>query len=341
LANIRDVARRAGVAPITASRVLNNSGYASHDTRARVEAAAAELGYVTNRLASSLRLKRTHTLALVLTDITNPFWTTVARGVMDAAAGENYSVLVCNTDENEQKEDQHVRMLLERQVDGFLLVPASHTSHTAVFIHAQGTPAVVLDRHLPGAPADTVRCDSEGGAFQLVQLLLQRGYRRIVALTGPRHISTAEDRARGYQRAMREAGLQEDIRLHYGHFTQVSGYEMTLQALEDRPDAIFAANNFIAIGAARALQETGRRIPQDIALAGFDDLPSLLVNPFLTVAAQPAYQMGQQAAGLLLARLSGAAPQDFQEIVLPCEVIERASTAGSSSPVGQDGTGTN
>jgi LacI family transcriptional regulator len=333
LANIRDVARRAGVAPITASRVLNNSGYASHETRTRVEAAAAELGYVTNRLASSLRLKRTHTLALVLTDITNPFWTTVARGVMDAAAGENYSVLVCNTDENEQKEDQHVRMLLERQVDGFLLVPASHTSHTAAFVNAQGTPVVVLDRYLPGAPADTVRCDSEGGAFQLVQLLLQRGYRRIVTLTGPRHISTAEDRARGYQRAMREAGLQEDIRVHYGHFTQISGYEMTLQALEDEPDAIFAANNFIAIGAARALQETGRRVPQDIALAGFDDLPSLLVNPFLTVAAQPAYQMGQQAAGLLLARLSGTATQSFQEIVLPCEVIERASTAGSSSPV--------
>jgi LacI family transcriptional regulator len=331
LANIRDVARKAGVAPITASRVLNRSGYASDETRARVEAAAAELGYVANRLASSLRLKRTYTLALVLTDITNPFWTTVARGVMDAAAVENYSVVICNTDENEQKEDQYVRMLLERQVDGFMLVPACATPETATFIGMQGTPVVLLDRLIPGAPADTVRCDSERGAYELVKLLLERGHRRIAALTGPAHIPTAEDRMRGYRRAMTEAGLPDDISGYYGQFTQASGYEMAILALQLRPSAIFAANNFIAIGALRALQDSGQRVPQDVALAGFDDLPSLIVNPFLTVAAQPAYQMGQQAAQLLLARLSGQAPQEFQEIVLPAEIIERASTGGLSN----------
>jgi LacI family transcriptional regulator len=329
LANIRDVARKAGVAPITASRVLNGSGYASQDTRARVEAAAAELGYVTNRLASSLRLKRTFTLALVLTDITNPFWTTVARGVMDAAAMQNYSVLICNTDENEEKEDQHVRMLLEQQVDGFMLVPASANFQTTTFIHAQGTPVVLLDRSIPGAPADTVRCDSERGAYDLVRLLLERGHRRIAAITGPAHIPTAEDRLHGYRRAMSEAGL-DDTSVYYGQFTQASGYEMAVQALQHNPTAIFAANNFIAIGALRALQDSGRRVPEDVALAGFDDLPSLIVNPFLTVAAQPAYQMGQLAAQRLLARLSSVVPLEFQEIVLPAEIIERASTGAVS-----------
>jgi LacI family transcriptional regulator len=327
---IRDVAKRAGVAPITVSRVINNSGYASQETRARVEAAVAELGYVPNTLARSLRSRRTNTLALVLTDITNPFWTTVARGVEDTASDAGFNVIFCNTDESEAEQHKYLRVLLQKQVDGVLLVPARSTSEPIEFIQEQRTPVVVLDRWVPDARADVVRCDSEGGAYQLVRLLLSLGHRRIALLSGPPGVSTAEDRIAGYRRALAEAGLRGGAELvHDGEFTQASGYEMARQALaaKPRPTALFAGNNFIAIGALRALRDAGLGVPEDVALVGFDDLPAaLVIEPFLTVAAQPAYEMGQRATALLLARLSGQAPEAYQEIVLPTEVIVRQSS---------------
>lgn len=327
---IRDVAERAGVSPITVSRVINNSGYVSQETRSRVEAAIAELQYVPNSLARSLRFKRTHTLALVLTDITNPFWTTVARGVEDAASQCGFNVILCNTDENEAKQSEYLHVLLQKQVDGFLLVPARSTPEPITLIQSQKVPAVVLDRQVPGAQVDIVRGDSEGGAYQLVQLLLSLGHRRIAMLSGPVSISTAADRVSGYRRALQEAGLEAQAELIcYGEYTQESGYQMARKALSlmPRPTALFAANNFIAIGALRALREMGIRVPEDMALVSFDDIPpAFVIEPFLTVAAQPAYEMGRRATELLLARLSGQAPPEYQEIVLPTEIIVRRSS---------------
>jgi LacI family transcriptional regulator len=318
------------VSPITVSRVINNSGYVSQETRSRVEAAIAELQYVPNSLARSLRFKRTHTLALVLTDITNPFWTTVARGVEDAASQCGFNVILCNTDENEAKQSEYLNVLLQKQVDGFLLVPARSTPDPIVLIQSQKVPTVVLDRQVPGAQVDIVRGDSEGGAYQLVRLLLSLGHRRIAMLSGPVSISTAADRVTGYHRALHEVGLEAQAELIcYGEYTQESGYQMAQKALSltPRPTALFAANNFIAIGALRALREVGMRVPEDMALVSFDDIPpAFVIEPFLTVAAQPAYEMGHRATELLLARLSGQAPPECQEIVLPTEIIVRRSS---------------
>jgi LacI family transcriptional regulator len=330
MATIRDVAKQAGVAPITVSRVVNNSGYVSEKTRARVEAAIADLGYVPNVLARSLRSRRTDTLALILSDISNPFWTTVARGVEDAASDAGFNVILCNTDESEVEQDKYLRVLLQKQVDGVLLVPARSTLGPIQFVQSQDTPVVVLDRLIPDAQADTVRCDSEGGAHQLTRLLLSLGHRRIAVLSGPQGVSTAEDRVAGYRRALTEAGLGVDPALVYhGQFSLESGYTMTQQvlAVTPRPSGLFAGNNFIAIGALRALRDAGLQVPEDLAMVGFDDLPAdLVVDPFLTVAAQPAYEMGRQATELLLARLSGEAPEAYREIVLPTAIIVRRSS---------------
>ncbi|HEX7976242.1 MAG TPA: LacI family DNA-binding transcriptional regulator [Anaerolineales bacterium] len=330
MTTILDVAKRAGVAPITVSRVINHSGYFSQQTLERVEAAVAELGYVPNTLARSLRSKRTNTLALVITDITNPFFTSIARGVEDAASDAGFAVIFCNTDESEAEEQKYVRVLLQKKVDGMLLVPARSSAQSVEFIHKQNTPVVVLDRRIPEAKTDVVRCDSEGGAYQLVHLLLSLGHQQIAILSGPRGVSTAEDRVTGYERALAEAGLKDESRqVYYGEYTQSSGYEMAKQALaaNPRPTALFAANNFIAIGALRALRAFGLRVPEDMSLVGFDDLPpSLVTFPFLTVAAQPAYEMGQKATELLLSRLNENMPGAFQEIVLPTEVIVRQSS---------------
>ena len=343
---MRDVAKLAGVAPITVSRVINDTGYISPETRARVEAAIGELGYVPNTLARSLRSRQTGMLALVLTDVTNPFFTTVARGVEDAASDAGFNLILCNTDESKAKQDKYVQVLLQKQVDGVLLVPARGDAESIRHIRKQGVPVVLLDRRLSRAKSndydydyvdvdvdvvvDVVRCDSKDGACELVRLLTSLGHRRIAMLSGPPEVSTAEDRLQGYRQALREAGLTIEAELvHYGEFTVSSGYEMARQALADapRPTALFAGNNFIAIGALKALRDLQLQVPDDLAMVGFDDLPSgLVVDPFLTAAVQPAYEMGRRATTLLLDRLARAPGEARQEIVLPTEIVIRKSS---------------
>jgi len=326
--NIRDVARRAGVAPITVSRVVNRSGYVTSTLRERVEAAITELGYVPNTLARSLRSRRTHTLALLVTDITNPFFTTIARGVEDAASAAGFMLVLCNTDEQATKEQAYLQMLLRKRIDGVLLVPAGD-AQSLHMIQQQGIPVVVLDRRIEGSQVDVVRCNSEGGAYELGRLLISYGHRRVAVLAGPQGVSTAEDRVRGFQRAMAESGIEDQAQIYYGDFTQKSGSTMTQQALSahPQPTAFFAANNFLAIGALNALHTAGFRVPEDIALVGFDDLPpALLPFPFLTVAYQPAYEMGRRAVQLLLDRIEKPSGNACQEIVLDCELIVRRSS---------------
>jgi LacI family transcriptional regulator len=329
MTTIRDVARRAGVAPITVSRVINNSGYVSEKTRQRVEEAIAELKYVPNALAQGLRFSKTNVIALVLSDVTNPFWTTVARGTEDAASEENYSVILCNTDENVAKQVKYVELLLQRQVDGFLLVPAPNTIETVRLIQQQKVSLVILDRQLSGVSADIVRGDSEGGAYELTHYLIELGHRRIAILSGPEATSTSTQRVAGYRRALGDAKLKVDPELiSYGRFYQDSGYERTKQllTLSRQPTALFAGNNFIAIGVMKALYESGLHIPTDISVVGFDDLPpGLLVQPFLTVAAQPAYEMGYRATKVLLERIANSGDPSYQEIVLPTQLVIRRS----------------
>jgi LacI family transcriptional regulator len=329
MSTIRDVARRAGVAPITVSRVINNSGYVSERTRQRVEKAIAELKYVPNALAQGLRFNKTNVIALVLSDVTNPFWTTVARGTEDAANEENYSIILCNTDEDVAKQDKYVQLLLRRQVDGFLLVPASNTIDTIRLIQQQRVSLVILDRQLSGVSADIVRGNSESGAYELTRYLTGLGHRRIAILSGPETTSTSTQRVAGYKRALEDAHLKVDSELiSYGKFYQDSGYERTMKllALSRRPTALFAGNNFIAIGMMKALYESSLRIPEDMSVVGFDDLPpGLLVQPFLTVAAQPAYEMGYRATKLLLERIANAGEPSYQEIVLPTQLVIRQS----------------
>lgn len=188
---------------------------------------------------------------------------------------------------------------------------------------------VLLDRSVSGVQTDLVHCDSKEGAYQLVKHLVELGHEQISIITGPEGVSTSDDRIAGYLQALSEAGLSDNQRIYFGTFTQASGYELTTQTIAENPapTAIFGANNFISIGILKALRDAAIPVPEEIAVVGFDDLPTaLIVDPFLTVAAQPAYKMGQKATELLLTRLSGESPDDFQEIILPTEIIERQSS---------------
>ncbi len=329
MADIRDVAKRAGVAPITVSRVINNSGYISQGTRERVKAAVTELGYVPNTLARGLRSKRTTTLALVVTDIANPYFTLMARGVEDAAGASNYSVIYCNTDESEAKEEKYANLLAQRQVDGVLLVPSCGNVKTIKFLLSNEIAVVALDRRVEGVKIDSVRSDSQDGAERLTHLLIGLGHKRIAMITGPNYVSTSVDRVVGYQQALAKAGLSENGLVYYGAFNQESGYKLTGQAMahSPKPTALFGANNFITIGIIKALQDLKLRVPGDVSVVGFDDLPeAMLLSPFLTVAAQPAYEMGRMATELLLKRISGELSGRCQTLVLQTQVIERGST---------------
>jgi LacI family transcriptional regulator len=334
---IRDVAKRAGVATMTVSRVLNNSGYVSEATRTKVEAAIAELGYVPNMLGPSLRFNQTNTLALVLTDITNPFWTTVARGVEDAAQEKGYSVILCNTDESIQKQSQYLTMLLKRRIDGILFVPADNKSEPVRLIQEQRVDVVLLDRNVPDVPVDSVRGDSFGGAYQLAQHLVELGHKHIAVLSGPKTISTSLDRVAGFRQAMEEVGLNHNLdNVYWGSFSQNMGCEIAEQALKaiPRPTAFLAVNNFIANSALQTFSQAGLRVPEDVSLVSFDDIPAIINPvPFLTVAVQPAYEMGYQATQLLLARLLKKGPKDYQEIILPTKIFIRQSSAPPISTV--------
>ena len=332
MATIQDVAKRAGVAPITVSRVVNNNGYVSEEKRRRVEAAVLELHYIPNALGPSLRSKRTQTLAVVLSDITNPFWTTVARGIEDTANLNGYHLIIGNTDESLEKQNDYLTFLMKKQVDGFLVVPASLSPLT--LLTDRQIPLVVLDRRIPGDDVDSIRCNSVGGAYQLTQHVLGLGHKSIAIISGRQDHSTALDRVHGARLAVEEAGVDDaTLKVYWGEFTQASGYDYTKQLLQadPRPTAIFATNNFIAIGVMQCLRERGLDVPGDISVVAFDDLPiAITIDPFFTVAAQPAYEMGKRATQLLLARLAGDVSTKPQEIVLPVEIIVRKSSGKPS-----------
>lgn len=328
---IHDVAKKAGVAPITVSRVVNNSGYVSDTVRAKVNSAIDELGYVPNIIARSLRSKRTNTIALVVTDITNPFFNILVRGVEDAAFEVGFNVIICNTDESQEQEENYIQLLLQKQVDGILLVPADTYSESIQFIQKRKTPLVIVDRCVEGGGVDIVRGDSEGGAYQLTKFLIDLGHKRITLMSGPEQVSTSIDRVNGYKKAMLEYGLDDYIDFFYGKYSQESGANITRKVFSRsiKPTAIFGGNNLVSIGSMSALREMGYKIPDDVAVVSFDDIPeNLSYFPFMTVIAQPPYEIGQKATQVLISRIKDGdeSHQEFQEIVFPVELIVRESS---------------
>lgn len=329
MSTISDVAKRAGVAPVTVSRVINNAPNVSVSTREKVQQAIKALGYVPSGAAQSLRSKRTRSLALLVSDITNAFWTTVARGVEDAAQSHNYSILLCNTDESKAKQQRYLDVVISQRVDGVIIAPYDSDAENLINLRRRNISTVVIDRQISGWDVDTVIGDSISGARALTQHLISLNHKRIAVISGPENTSTSKDRLAGYQIALNQTGIPfEPDLIKYGEFRSASGEQLTLELLDSaqKPTAIFAANNVIAMGVVDALEKLGLRVPQDIALVCFDDLPNTShFFPFLTVAVQPAYEMGINAAQLLLSRLEAEVNLQPRHVVLPTRLIIRHS----------------
>ncbi|PMQ01963.1 MAG: LacI family transcriptional regulator [Dictyoglomus sp. NZ13-RE01] len=336
MVTIHDVAKKAGVSVMTVSRVINGKRNVKQSTRERVLKAIEELGYVPNSIARSLTLKKTATIGLVISDITNPFFTTIARGVEDTAIAKHFTVILCNTDENPDKELMYIEVLSRNKVDGLIFTSASGRKSPLKSVFLRNIPLVLIDRTIEGLDdVDIVRGDSIEGAYLLTKHLLDLGHRRIGIVVGSKHISTAVDRIEGYKRAFREYNIPIDESLikinENSKFSKEDGYRLTkeLLSLKEPPTAIFGGNNLMAIGAILAIREMGLKIPDDISLVSFDDVESLSeVYPFLTVVKQPAYTMGVLATELLIRRIENKDKiKEKREILLKPELIIRSSTA--------------
>ncbi|MBC7320565.1 LacI family DNA-binding transcriptional regulator [bacterium] len=333
MATIKDVAERAGVSVMTVSRVINNSRYVSQETREKVERAMKELGYVPNALAHGLITKRTHVLGLIVSDITNPFFTTIARGVEDTAIKNGFNIILCNTDEDVEKEEKYIDLLLRKRVEGIILSPADCNKRDGIErIIMRNVPLVLIDRCIDGLNLDCVYSDSISGAYELTKYLVSLGHKRIGIIVGPRRISTARDRIEGYKKALQEAGIPIDEALiRWGEkYSREDGYKNTkeLLATNSPPTAIFGGNRLITVGILKAIRELGLKIPDDISVVSFDEVEDMSVtNPFLTVVSQDSYKMGVIAVECLLKRIkekdkSFNAPQN---IVLQPELVIRES----------------
>ncbi len=326
---IADVARRAGVSPVTVSRVLNGTAHVHPATRDAVERVIAELGYVPNVVARGLRSRRTGTLGLILPDIGNPLWTAVARGVEDAARSHGYAVFLGNTDENPTWQAQYLQTMLSQRVEGLIIAPCEADTRDLIPLQEQGIPVVAVERVFQGWDTDAVTTDVAAGARALVHHLVTLGRTHIAILSGPLALSSADDCVAGYCLALQEAGLPIDPQLiQRGELRAVSGTHMTDQLLDGGIpcDAILAVNSALALGALDALQRHGLRVPEDVALVCFDDLgmPSISL-PFMTVVAQPGYEMGSNAAQLLFSRLHSTQFLPPRHVVLPTRLIVRYS----------------
>jgi LacI family transcriptional regulator len=327
---LADVAARAGVSTATISRVINSSGYVSDELRERVLKAVTELNYSPNGVARSMSQRRTLTLGLVVPDISNPFFTALARGAEDVGQRSGYSLVLCNTDRDLDKERGYLSVLREKRVDGVMLILAgSETTHVQQLLDG-GMKLVLVDRSSPALKAPSVLVNNQSGVYEATEHLLSLGHHRIAVVTGPSTVNNAIERLGGYEQALEEAGIPIDQALVIpGNFTydggRNAGYKL-LDALH-RPTAVISLNNGMTTGLLMALRERGARIPVDMSVIGFDDLPyfQLLEHP-LSAVSQPMYEMGKRACELLLELIGGAIEDPAaHHIRLPTRLILRDS----------------
>lgn len=341
---IVDIANRAGVAPMTVSRVINESGYVSREAREKVERAVKELNYHPNGLARSLKRQRTHVVGILLPDIANPFSAELVRGIQDALLPRGYSSFISASERSVQREQAALRALFDHRADGIVVATRETKAGNDFLLRLaeRDLPMVVVGRALNHPHVDRVTADHWKGAYEAVEHLIALGHRRI-GFVGVSAINGAGlRRYQGYLDAMREHDLPIDEKLIVGpasqfgpgYSTQDDGYAgmKKLLALKKRPTAVFARNDFTAIGAICAVRDAGLSIPEDVAIVGFDNVPlAAYTAPPLTTVDQPTKEQGREAARLLLERIEGDRARERREICLDCHLVIRQSTVNDTN----------
>jgi LacI family transcriptional regulator len=332
-ASIKDVSRVAAVSISTVSHVLNGTRYVSPELRERVQTAIAQLDYRHNGLARSLRTRQTYTVGLVIPDVSNAYYPQLARGVQDAADEAGYTVFLCNSDRRPENELRLLAALEQRRVDGVILDASGPNDQVVAALHRLTTPVVLVGSRIDDPRFDVVKMAPHGG-YEAVRHLIARGHRRIALIGGPpASESDRPAKAGGYLLALEEAGISADPALILqGDYTREGGQRAMAHLLSlpaaEAPTAVFAGNDLMAIGALLAARTAGRRVPEDVAIAGYDDIPEAAVtSPSLTTVAVPKYEMGRAAASLLLRRVRGGdSPDTPQHVELAHHLIVRESS---------------
>jgi LacI family transcriptional regulator len=348
----KDVAKRAGVSVATVSHVVNNTRYVSAETRQKVLDAIEALNYQPNAVARGLATSITRKIGLVISEISNPFFTAAARGVEDEFLSNRYNIILCDTDEEPERENDCLHLLATQQIDGLIIAPTGVRSATLLAMAESGVPIVQLDRSSPGLATPLVGVNNEEGAYQAIRYLISLGHRRIACLINLDAISTQRERLKGWERALREAQLPASHDLivradphFYGIRSDAAGslplvrpptrdqkmpsaFEVLQSLLKSpqSPSAFFVASNQLTLGTLYAFRACGLRCPEDISLISFDDHDwAPLFSPPLTVVCQPAYQLGQTAAQLLMKMINGEPAETPPP--LQVQLVMRASCA--------------
>lgn len=330
-ATLKDIAQLCGVNVSTVSRSLTGSYGVHGETRRKVMEAAAKLNYHPNRVARAMATGRSHTLALVVSDIRNPFFAEVARGAEDAARASGCDLILCNTDLNASKQMEYIRSLIGKRVDGIVMNSVSPLSRAdRAELASYAVPVVLLNPVAGSAEFSSVTADNAAGGVLAARHLISLGHRRIAHITGRNQQGNLNNRTHGFIRALAAAGIRKPYVLR-GEHSSAAAYELTLRMFSpeaagrgNRPTALFAANDAMAFGAIRALQELGLRIPEDVSLIGFDNVElSAIVQPPLTTIHQPKSEMGRAAVEMLTAR--HPSPQPPERRILGVRLVERES----------------
>lgn len=326
MTGIKEVAEAAGVSTATVSRVLTNGQHVRPEVRQRVMAAVESLQYRPNLVARSLRSQHSKTLGLIVSDIRNPFFTSLSRAVEDTAYASGYSIFLCNTDEDSDKERIYLQLMRDTNVAGVIISPTSSLQSDHFRWHLD-IPVVVVDRAMPDLEVDTIVLDNTASAHRLTSHLIERGFQRIGALFGE-NTSTGRLRYQGFVQALNEHQLPVVPELVRSISPRVaSGYQATadLLALDPPPTAILTSNSLTLEGALMAIRDRQLRIPEDVALVGFDETPwTALVQPAITLIAQPTYDIGKTAAEMLLRRIADP-KRPVRQITLYGKLMDRGS----------------
>jgi LacI family transcriptional regulator len=324
---IAEAASRAGVSPTTVSHVLSGKRVVGAATRGTVMEAIRELGYRPNVVARNLRTRQSHMIAVVVPDLTNPFYAVLTRGLADAVDGAGYGTYVCNTDGVHEREAKFFQDVMDRGVDGIVFASGETASEVRFGPADRRTPLICIGEHLDHPLCDAVIPDDETGSREAAAFLTDRGYERIAMIQGPLRYGTP--RTNGFRSAMQAAGRKVPAeRMVRGDWTRAGGYQAmrTLMALPTRPDAVFCANDLMAIGALDVAHELGLDVPGEVAIVGFDDVDAAtIVTPQLTTVRNPSYEAGSTAGDLLLSRMSGRYAGTGRTVVLPCPLVPRDS----------------
>ena len=304
---IKDVARVAGVHSSTVSRVINGKQCISQETAKRVFSAIEQLDYTPNALARSLKTKKIQTLAMLIPDISNPFFAGLARGVEDTANQYGYNVILCNTDDCFEKEVIYLKLLAEKRVEGLIVATAQIRDKSILELGKTGCPYILLSRNIKGLQENSISIDDIAGGYLATEYLINLGHRNIAHIAGPYNTTTALDRIKGFKKALLNYGVPfQKQYIGEGDFRIKGGYQVMKQflRLENPPTAVFTANDLLAVGAMEAIRENGYDVPADISIIGFDDIKlASYFSPPLTTIRQPMIEMGSLAIIKLLERI--------------------------------------